>query len=309
MKKILVRKYKIIIIGLICSILFLIIELLSFYNHKFLHEDHEIIIRIIAFGTFFILSAVFQYYNIQQIKHVNKLEKLNELKSEFLRRASHELKTPLISIKGFSNLLLTLHQEDLNKEINSMLIEIDHGCQRLEDIIKTLIVGSTLESSELKPQMSLEDLSFLIKFCSHEFSPLIKSKSHTLTVKIEDKIMTRFNKEQMYEVISNLLSNAIKYTPPNGKINIQTELKNNNVIFKIHDTGIGFTENEKTQVFKQFGKIERFGQGFDIEIDGIGLGLYISKKIIELHGGKIWFESAGRNVGSTFSFSLPIKTF
>ncbi len=309
MKKIPVRKYKIIIIGLICSTMFLIIELLLFYNHKFLHEIHEFIIRIITFGTIFTLSAVFQFYHIQQIKHVNKLEKLNELKSEFLRRASHELKTPLISIKGYSNLLLTLHQEELNKDINSMLIEIDHGCQRLEDIIKTLIVGFKLESSKLKPQMSLEDLSFLIKFCLSEFSPLIKSKHHTLTIKIEDKIMTRFNKEQMYEVISNLLSNAIKYTPPNGKINIQTELKNNEVIFKIHDTGIGFTENEKTQVFKKFGKIERFGQGFDVEIDGTGLGLYISKRIIKLHGGKIWFESGGRNGGSAFFFSLPIKTF
>ncbi|MFX1532581.1 MAG: sensor histidine kinase, partial [Promethearchaeota archaeon] len=69
--------------------------------------------------------------------------------------------------------------------------------------------------------------------------------------------------------------------------------------------GIGFTEEEKNQVFKQFGKIERYGQGWDVAIEGTGLGLYITKKLVELHGGKIWLESEGRNKGSTFSFSIP----
>ena len=74
----------------------------------------------------------------------------------------------------------------------------------------------------------------------------------------------------------------------------------------MEDNGIGFTEDEKEQIFKQFGKIERYGQGWDLGIEGSGLGLYISKKIVELHGGKIWVESEGRNKGSTFYFSLPI---
>jgi len=243
----------------------------------------------------------------KKLEEQNKeLEKLNELKSEFLRRASHELKTPLISIKGFSNLLLTLHREELSNDIISHLIEINQGCERLEDIIKNLIESSKLESSELKIETSREDLSFLIRFCLKELQSFIKSRNHRINVNIEDKIITRFNKEQIYEVISNLLSNSIKYTPPYGEINIQTELKDKEVIVKIQDNGIGFTENEKERVFQQFGKIERYGQGLDLEIGGSGLGLFISKKIVESYGGKIWLESEGRSRGSTFNFSLPL---
>ncbi|KKK46005.1 MAG: Signal transduction histidine kinase [Candidatus Lokiarchaeum sp. GC14_75] len=245
--------------------------------------------------------------DITERKHIEEnLKEVNKLKSEFLRRASHELKTPLISIKGFSNLLLTLHSEEFNSDAKAKLVEINHGCERLEDIIKSLIESSRLESSEIKLQTSMEDLAFLIRFCLNELQPFIKSRNHMVTANIEEKIITRFNKEQMYEVISNLLSNAVKYTPPYGEVKIKTELNNNEVIVKIRDNGIGFTQNEKEKVFQQFGKIERYGQGFDLETGGSGLGLYISKKIVESHGGKIWLESKGRSRGSTFYFSLPL---
>lgn len=90
------------------------------------------------------------------------------------------------------------------------------------------------------------------------------------------------------------------------KIEIQSKIQNNFVTTSIKDNGIGFTDGEKSQVFKRFGKIERYGQGLDVISEGTGLGLFISKKIIELHGGDIWVESDGRNRGSTFYFSLPI---
>ncbi len=95
-------------------------------------------------------------------------------------------------------------------------------------------------------------------------------------------------------------------TSPNGKIEINTELKEDRVVISIKDNGIGFTENQKKKIFFQFGKIERYGQGLDLGIDGTGSGLYISKKIVESHGGKIWMESEGKNQGSTFYFTLPI---
>ena len=109
----------------------------------------------------------------------------------------------------------------------------------------------------------------------------------------------------MYEVITNLLTNAIKYTPPSGKIEVNSGVYNDKIVVSVKDNGIGFTEREKARLFQQFGKIERYGQGFDVGIDGSGLGLYISKNIVELHGGSIWVESAGRNRGSTFYFTLP----
>jgi signal transduction histidine kinase len=119
-------------------------------------------------------------------------------------------------------------------------------------------------------------------------------------------LITYFEKERIYDVIINLLSNAIKYTPPNGEIVIRSKVKKGNYIISVHDSGIGLTQEEREKIFKKFGKIERYGQGLDVISEGSGLGLYISKKIIELHGGNIWVKSKGRKKGSAFYFSLPI---
>jgi len=237
-----------------------------------------------------------------------ELVKLNNLKSEFLRRTSHELKTPLVSIKGFSDLLLTVHKENLDDYILATIHEIKLGCERLENLIQDILKTSELETKSIKLKKKREDLSFLIKLCVRELQGLIRLRNHTVNLKIHDRLTTSFEPEQIHLVISNLLNNALKYSPPNGEVEITTVLKENFIIISIKDTGIGITEGEKARLFTQFGKIERYGQGLDIISDGSGLGLYISKKIIELHDGKIWVESEGRNQGSTFYFSLPLIT-
>ncbi len=235
-----------------------------------------------------------------------KLKEINRLKSEFLRRASHELKTPLVSIKGFSELILSKYSEDLNTSIISNLEEIDKGCERLQSIINNLLQTSKLESTEFKPKFEREDLSFLINYCAEELHPLVAKREHSINIEIPESIITNFEKEEIHDVISNLLLNAIKYTPPKGWIDIRAEIVDDFVVISIKDNGIGFSKEEKNKIFQQFGKVERYGQGLDLGIDGSGLGLYISKKIIESHGGKIWMESEGRNKGSTFYFSLPL---
>ncbi len=112
-------------------------------------------------------------------------------------------------------------------------------------------------------------------------------------------------KEEIHDVLSNLIMNAIKYTPPLGKIEINSAFLDDSIIISVKDTGIGFTQEQEKKIFQQFGKIERYGQGLDLGIDGTGLGLYISKRIVESHGGKIWMESEGVNKGSTFNFTIP----
>ncbi len=239
-------------------------------------------------------------------KAEEELRKINELKTEFLRRTSHELKTPLVSIKGFSDLLLNLYRDEFNPDTISIVKEIKQGCLRLENLIGDILESSKLESYQIQLKPTKEDLSFLINFCVKELKILAETRNQKIILNIQDNLITHFEKEKIYEVISNLLSNAIKNTPPNGVIEIQSEVKNNRYIVSVKDNGIGLTNEEKNQLFKQFGKIERYGQGLDLGIEGTGLGLYISKKIVELHGGKIWAESEGRNKGSTFYFSLPI---
>ncbi|MFW9881824.1 MAG: ATP-binding protein, partial [Candidatus Thorarchaeota archaeon] len=234
------------------------------------------------------------------------LKEISRLKSELLSRTSHELKTPLVSIKGYADLLLTQHYEDLDFYTISILHEIKQGCSRLESLIKDLIETSKLESGDIELIKTEEDLAFLIRFCVRDLKGLIETRKHELILDISGEMLTFFEKERIYEVVMNLISNAIKYTPKNGMIIIRSEIQNENYVVSVQDTGIGLTDEEKTKIFKKFGKIERYGQGLDVVSEGSGLGLYISKKTIELHGGNMWVESEGRKKGSTFYFSLPI---
>ena len=105
-------------------------------------------------------------------------------------------------------------------------------------------------------------------------------------------------------MITNLLINAINNTPPSGEITISLKDSKKFIEFSIRDTGIGINIENMDRIFKKFGKIEQYGKGKDIITEGSGLGLYISKKIIEMHGGKIWAESEGENCGSVFKFRL-----
>ena len=242
----------------------------------------------------------------QNLKDQNKmLNEMNKLKVELFSRTSHELKTPLISIKGFTELLLKLHKSKLDSDMISIVEEIMDGAKRLEKIINMLLQSSKLDQNLLILNKKEDDFIFLIKFCVNELQSLANLRNQKINLNIHEKLIIEFDKERMYEVISNLLVNAIKYTPPNGRIEIKTEVTDNSYIISITDTGVGLIDSEKEQLFKQFGKIERYGHGWDLGIEGTGLGLYISKKIIDLHGGNIWADSKGRNKGSTFSFSLP----
>ena len=282
----------------------------TFENNELTESEVELNGRVYSF----IINPVVahNYVNIYGMditerKNVeDKLKEINRLKSEFLRRASHELKTPLISIKGFSDLILSLYEDELDPVIASNLKEINDGCERLQNIINDLLQTSRLESSDLKPNLQKEDLSFLINFCVHELQSLAERRKQSITLEVQNMLFANFEKEEIHDVLSNLLANAIKYTPPMGKIEIKTELKKDFVVVSIRDNGIGFTEEEKTRIFQQFGKIERYGQGLDLGIDGTGLGLYISKRIVESHGGKIWMESKGKNKGASFYFTLPV---
>jgi PAS domain S-box-containing protein len=239
-------------------------------------------------------------------KAEQELIKLNNLKSELLRRTSHELKTPLVSIKGFSELLLTVHKEKLDDYVLATIHEIKLGCERLESLIQDILKTSELDSDSVELKKSEEDVSFLIKLCVKELQGLIRLRGHEINLDIHDKLIARIEPDQIHLVISNLLNNAIKYTPPHGKIDIRSAITDDIILISIHDNGIGLTNEEKKRLFSQFGKIERYGQGLDIISDGSGLGLFITKKIVELHGGKIWVRSKGRNKGSSFYFSLPL---
>ena len=114
----------------------------------------------------------------------------------------------------------------------------------------------------------------------------------------------KLDKHRFEQVFINILSNAIKNTPPHGQIFVILNETQDQIDVIIKDTGVGLTEDEKTKIFQKFGKIERYGMDLDVDIEGAGLGLYISREIVKLHGGEILVESEGRNKGCTFIVRL-----
>jgi two-component system sensor histidine kinase VicK len=137
---------------------------------------------------------------------------------------------------------------------------------------------------------------------------LLEQRNLSLDFDIPEEFWINIDKNRIGEVITNLLSNAIKCTPPYGKISIKLHEQDDWAILSVSDTGVGLTEKEMRVLFTRFGKIDRHNEGLEyIDIKGSGLGLYICKEILKLHGGEIWAQSDGRNKGSTFVLKLPFN--
>ncbi len=242
---------------------------------------------------------------ISIIKDITEKKEIEAIKTQLLTRFSHEFKTPLISIKGFSDLLLSEYKYKLDEKTIGFLERIKKGANRLNVLINAFMESSQLGEKLTNLNKNKENLSDLIKLGVSEMEGLISLRKHAINVDIPEELIGEFDKEKIYTVINNLLMNAINYTPPGGKIFIHSKIEDGDIFFSIQDNGIGLMEEDKRHLFKSFGKIEKYGKGWDIVSEGMGVGLYLSKEIISLHGGKIWAESEGENKGSTFYFSLP----
>ena len=241
-------------------------------------------------------------------EELKKLKELDQLRKNLISRVSHELKTPLVSVSGGCELLLTLYGEKLNKEELELIELIEKGGKRLKHLVDNLIDISRIEYNKFKLQKESNDLSELIRDVSKELMFLLRERKTNLNLMLPESLFLKMDKIRIEQVIMNLLSNAIKNTPPMGDIKIVLKKKGNWAEISINDTGIGLTQEEMDFIFTRFGKIERYGEGYEyIDIQGTGLGLYISKEIVDLHEGEIRAESEGRNKGSTFIVKLPIS--
>ncbi len=236
-----------------------------------------------------------------------KLKELEQIRKDLISRASHELKTPLIPVISGSELLKTIYSDQLGKDAREIIEMIDKGGRRLKDLVDQLLNVSRIEYDKLQLEKQKNNLSEIVKESSNDMKYLIKQRKLTLSLNIPEEFWLKIDKNRIGEVITNLLSNAIKYTPPNGKITIKLYEQDDWAILSVIDTGVGLTEKEMKVLFTRFGKIDRYTEGLEyIDIKGSGLGLYICKEILKLHGGQIWAESDGRNKGSTFMVKLPI---
>ncbi|MFX0165149.1 MAG: PAS domain S-box protein [Candidatus Hodarchaeota archaeon] len=234
-----------------------------------------------------------------------KLLEINQIKSELLTTTSHELKTPLNSVAAASQFLLNNLKGQIGEDALKFVEMIHRGGQKLKILIENLLDASNIEANKLNLHLQNENIVNIIGECIGDLQYWADKRDISIDYEHPKELNVLIDRIKIEQVITNLLSNAIKYTPPKGKIHIILDENDPWVKISIEDNGIGLTKKEMKSLFQKFGQIERYGKGVDVESEGSGLGLYISKEIVELHDGKILVESGGRNKGSTFIVKLP----
>ncbi len=240
-------------------------------------------------------------------KEIEKLKELDQIRKNLVSRVAHELKTPLATVCGGAELLSNHYNKQFENEQLELVNLIERGGKRLKYLVDNLIDISRIEYDKFKLKKQRRDLSVLIRESSKEMEHFAKKRKLIIKLNIPDNFYLDIDIIRIEQVIMNLLSNAIKNSPPKGIINIKLEKNEDWAIISISDTGVGLTREEMDILFTRFGKIERYGDSLEfINIQGSGLGLYISKEIVDLHGGNIRVESEGRSKGSTFIVKLPI---
>jgi PAS domain S-box-containing protein len=239
------------------------------------------------------------------IKENKRLMDINQITSELITKTSHELKTPLNSMFAASELLLITLKDQVGDEALEFIEMIRRGGQRLKHLIENLLDLSRVESGKLEINRQNENIIKIMNNCISDIKYLADSRSINIRRNFPSEVYISIDRSKFEQIFVNLLTNSIKYTPPEGNIYINLTEDDDWLNISIKDTGIGLTKTEQKLLFQKFGKIERSIKNCDIEIGGLGLGLFISQELIELHGGKIIVKSQGSNKGATFTIKLP----
>ncbi len=233
-----------------------------------------------------------------------KLVQLDKAKTEFLSIASHQLRTPLSSIKGFIYLLLNGTYGKVNQDVSKALNKIYISNERLITLVEDLLNISRMESGKMVFNFKKDSLIDLANEVIDSMELAIEDAGLKLDVKFPKRLkQIKFDRGKVREVISNFLDNAIKYTPE-GKIIISIKKIEDKVRLTVKDTGIGISKEDAKKIF---GRFKRGTGGKTINMEGVGLGLFVCEKNIKAHKGKIWAESAGKGKGSSFHFELPVN--
>jgi two-component system phosphate regulon sensor histidine kinase PhoR len=233
------------------------------------------------------------------IHDITEMRKLEKIRSDFVANVSHELKTPLTSIKGFVETLLEGAIDDKEESRNFLKIVQEHA-DRLDRLTSDLLSLSNLESHPVEIKKEKIEVRKLIEQITSGFSVQIKKRFLRLENKVPHEQLVCADKNKVEQVFTNLIDNAIKFNRESGLIVISSLVQNGLVKFLVKDTGIGIPEKDISRIFERFYRVDK---GRSRELGGTGLGLSIVKHIVELHGGSVGVEST-EGLGSEFWFTL-----
>ena len=279
--------------------------------------DAVIFIATVVFGILVIRSVLIEVRTREKMEQLARelaianarLKDLDQQKSEFLSIASHQLRSPLTAIRGYSSMLLEDTFGPQTKQVDEALERIEVSSERLVVIIDDFLNISRIEQGRMKYNFEEVDLSELVQTVLREQEKNVERAGLVLKKEVLPPgpyTVERADYEKIQQVVSNIVDNAIKYTQK-GSITIKVYRNDPEGLIHIDvsDTGIGIPPKVLPLLFQKFSRSKKAGS---VNIQGTGLGLYVAKELMKAHKGKIWAESGGDNQGSTFHIALPIKS-
>ena len=262
--------------------------------------------RTVELVTTFAAQGAIAIQNVQLFVALQQRERELEVagrhKSEFLASMSHELRTPLNAVIGFSDVLLERMFGELNERQEEYVRDIRDSGRHLLELINEILDLSKVEAGRMELEVGALSLPDLLE---HGLA-MVRERAarHRIAIALEvapEVGVVWADELKLKQVVLNLLTNAVKFTPDGGSVDVAAEIAGDEAQVTVRDTGVGIAEAEQERIFEAF---QRGGR--EARAEGTGLGLTLSKRIVELHGGRIWLESAP-GAGSTFRFAIPVR--
>jgi signal transduction histidine kinase len=268
---------------------------------RFQRAEFDLLQTAVRTASIALQRAVLDERLIREEVTRRALEEVSHLKTEFVSLVSHELRTPLTSIQGYVKLLIAGHTGELNDLQSEFLNTVNRNTDRLVALVNDLLDISRIESGRLELVMEPLALTEILDSEIESVRGLADEKHVEILLDIEEGLpKVKADSHRLGQIISNLLSNAIKYSRDRSAVKITANQMGKNVLVKVIDSGIGISPEERSKLF------QRFYRSDDSSVQsqrGTGLGLVITRYLVEMHGGRIWVESE-KGQGSTFSFTI-----
>jgi signal transduction histidine kinase len=231
-----------------------------------------------------------------------QIEALNQTRSQFVSNASHELKTPLATMKIMVESLI--YQPDMDAELRTEFLgDVNREINRLSSIVSDLLTLAQIDSRTSRLKRERMSLADVVKETEHRLAPMAKQKSQAVTLVIQDGCDMYADREKLQQVVYNLMENAVKYTPANGWVKVSLQKTGRDAVLTVSDSGPGIPKDSLPHVFERFYRVDK-SRGR--ESGGTGLGLSIVQQYVLLHGGSVKAESE-EGQGAVFTVELPLN--